>query len=245
VPPSGLRTKFILPSPETKKKRNSNKKKRNILPASESPSFPAGCCFLFLEENESMLLQSPLPSSLHFAYSRSTRPLAPCLYTLLHRSSSRAKGGKRECLTIVSGTASQVHSYGTVDFEKKENLYWNFLYRRIMSAQREGKAISSVLETWDQLERRLSKWELCRVAKELRKFRHSKSALEVICSLGRFANHSFYLSNFVVREMDLSTNWIVIFDDQTCIAFVVPYGQSSRIQKHGALSFSIVLLDNH
>jgi hypothetical protein len=126
-----------------------------------------------------MLLRSPLSSSLPFASSRSTRPPAPCFHNLLHRSSPRKKEEKGECLTIVSGTASQVHSYGTVDFEKNENLRWISLYRSILNAKKEGKATASVLETRDQL-RRLSKWELCRIAKELRKFHHSKSALEVI-----------------------------------------------------------------
>lgn len=129
-----------------------------------------------------MLLRSPLSSSLPFASSCCTRPVASCVCTFLHRSISRGKEEKRECLTIVSGSVSQVHSYGTMDFENKRGLHWSSIYRRILSAEREGKATSSVLETWDELEKRLSKWELCRVAKELRKFRHSKAALEVISS---------------------------------------------------------------
>lgn len=36
-----------------------------------------------------------------------------------------------------------------------------------------------VLDRWEAEERRLSKWDLCRVAKELRKFRRHKLALEV------------------------------------------------------------------
>lgn len=88
-----------------------------------------------------------------------------------------------------------MHSYGAMDFENKRNLHWSSLYRRILPAGREGKTASSVLESWDALEKRLTKWEVCRVAKELRKFGHIKSALEVIYSLFPCAyfNHSFHL----------------------------------------------------
>lgn len=37
----------------------------------------------------------------------------------------------------------------------------------------------TVLDQWEKQGRRLSKWELCRVVKELRKYKRFKRALEV------------------------------------------------------------------
>ena len=39
------------------------------------------------------------------------------------------------------------------------------------------------LGAWDEGERRLDKWELCRIAKELRKFRRFNLALQVVILL--------------------------------------------------------------
>ena len=82
---------------------------------------------------------------------------------------------------------SQVHSYGTVDFEKRERLKWSSLYRKIAMMEDPGIGASSVIEKWELEERKISKWDLCRVVKELRKFRRFKLALDV--SKGSFANN--------------------------------------------------------
>lgn len=74
---------------------------------------------------------------------------------------------------------SQVHSYGTVDYERRPVLKWNSLYRRISTMEDPSLGSGIVLDRWEAEERRLSKWDLCRVAKELRKFRRHKLALEV------------------------------------------------------------------
>ncbi|KAJ3680611.1 hypothetical protein LUZ60_016889 [Juncus effusus] len=84
------------------------------------------------------------------------------------------KSTKLHCNSI-----SQVHSYGTVDFEKKPGLLWSALYRRVLSGHREGRTPAGVLDEWDETERRLTKYEVCRVAKELRKYRHFHLALDV------------------------------------------------------------------
>ncbi|XP_043717009.1 pentatricopeptide repeat-containing protein At1g02150 [Telopea speciosissima] len=74
---------------------------------------------------------------------------------------------------------SQVHSYGTLDYERRPPLKWSSLYRRISFMDNPELGSSSVLNQWEEEGRKLTKWELCRVVKELRKYRRYKLALEV------------------------------------------------------------------
>ncbi|KAK3144090.1 hypothetical protein QOZ80_4AG0308670 [Eleusine coracana subsp. coracana] len=74
--------------------------------------------------------------------------------------------------------AAKVHSYGTVDYERRGPLRWGTLYRRI-AVGHGGRPVGRTLGAWDEGERRLDKWELCRIAKELRKFRRFNLALQV------------------------------------------------------------------
>lgn len=74
---------------------------------------------------------------------------------------------------------SQLHSYGTTDYERRRVLKWNVVYKRILNVE-EGKGSGSVLNQWENEGRILTKWELSRIIKELRKFKRFKSALEVI-----------------------------------------------------------------
>ena len=73
---------------------------------------------------------------------------------------------------------AKVHSYGTVDYERRAPLRWGTLYRCI-AVGHGGRPVSRTLGSWDEGERRLDKWELCRIAKELRKFRRFNLALQV------------------------------------------------------------------
>lgn len=85
---------------------------------------------------------------------------------------------------FVQCSISQVHSYGTVDYEKRPVLKWNTLYRRISTMENPSLGSGVVLDQCDdEVEKKLSKWLLCRVAKELRKFRRFKLALEVSAHL--------------------------------------------------------------
>lgn len=79
----------------------------------------------------------------------------------------------------VSCSISQVHSYGTVDYERRPMVKWNAIYRRISLMENPELGSASVLNQWEKEGRKLSKWELCRVVKELRKFKKHKQALEV------------------------------------------------------------------
>ncbi|KAG8082881.1 hypothetical protein GUJ93_ZPchr0014g46759 [Zizania palustris] len=73
---------------------------------------------------------------------------------------------------------SKVYIYGTVDYERRAALRWSSLYRRI-AVGHGGRPVGRTLVAWDEGERRLDKWELCRIAKELRKFRRFNLALQV------------------------------------------------------------------
>eukprot|EP00262_Sarcandra_glabra_P002535 TRINITY_DN12929_c0_g1_i1.p1 TRINITY_DN12929_c0_g1~~TRINITY_DN12929_c0_g1_i1.p1 ORF type:complete len:537 (-),score=88.42 TRINITY_DN12929_c0_g1_i1:339-1949(-) len=74
---------------------------------------------------------------------------------------------------------SQVHNYGTVDYERRPILKWGSLYRRISLMGDPNLGPSTILDQWELEERKISKWEIRRVIKELRKFRRFKLALEV------------------------------------------------------------------
>uniref|UniRef100_A0ACD5UU70 Uncharacterized protein n=1 Tax=Avena sativa TaxID=4498 RepID=A0ACD5UU70_AVESA len=73
---------------------------------------------------------------------------------------------------------ANVHNYGTVDFERRRALRWSSLYRRV-AVGNGGRPVGRTLADWDEGERRLDKWELCRIARELRKFRRFHLALQV------------------------------------------------------------------
>lgn len=74
---------------------------------------------------------------------------------------------------------SQLHSYGSTDYERRRVVKWNVVYKRILNVE-EGKGSGSVLNQWENEGRSLTKWELSRIIKELRKFKRFKYALEVI-----------------------------------------------------------------
>lgn len=78
---------------------------------------------------------------------------------------------------------SQVYSYGNVDYERRPPLSWHALYGRILIIGGRGRGAAAVLEAWVGEGRRLSKWELAGVVKELRKFRCYKFSLQVQFSL--------------------------------------------------------------
>lgn len=56
---------------------------------------------------------------------------------------------------------------------------WNAIFRKISLMEKPELGSASVLNEWEKGGRKLTKWELCRVVKELRKFRRYKQALEV------------------------------------------------------------------
>ncbi|KAK7386159.1 hypothetical protein VNO78_26182 [Psophocarpus tetragonolobus] len=77
----------------------------------------------------------------------------------------------------VTCSISKIHSYGTVDYERRPIVRWNDVYRRISLNPQVGSA--ELLNQWENEGRHLTKWELSRVVKELRKYRRFQRALEV------------------------------------------------------------------
>ncbi|XP_050236324.1 pentatricopeptide repeat-containing protein At1g02150 [Mercurialis annua] len=79
----------------------------------------------------------------------------------------------------ISCSISKVHSYGTVDYERRPMIKWNSVYRRISLMENPELGADTVLNQLEKDGKKLSKWELCRVVKELRKFKRHRHALEV------------------------------------------------------------------
>jgi hypothetical protein len=82
-------------------------------------------------------------------------------------------------LPVIICSISQVHNYGTVDYERRPMIKWNGIYRRISLMENPELGSGSVLNRWENEGKRLTKWELCRVVKELRKYKRYQQALEV------------------------------------------------------------------
>ncbi|WVZ86605.1 hypothetical protein U9M48_033359 [Paspalum notatum var. saurae] len=93
-------------------------------------------------------------------------------------SSTPSPSSASEAAAAAGQQVAKVHSYGTVDYERRPALRWGTLYRRIAVGQG-GRPVGRTLGAWDEGERRLYKWELCRIVKELRKFRRFSLALQV------------------------------------------------------------------
>ncbi|XP_010933566.1 pentatricopeptide repeat-containing protein At1g02150 [Elaeis guineensis] len=100
-------------------------------------------------------------------------------------------------------SVSQVHSYGTVDPERPPALKWSSLARRISAMENPSLGCAAVLERWEEEERRLHKWELCRVVKELRKFRRFKLALEVCDWMTAQGDRFMFTSSDMAIQLDL------------------------------------------
>ncbi|KAM0065118.1 putative tetratricopeptide-like helical domain superfamily [Helianthus debilis subsp. tardiflorus] len=81
-----------------------------------------------------------------------------------------------------SSPVSQAYNYGTVDYEKKKpgtTVTWKTIYKRISMMGSREKGSSGVLNQWENEGNSVTKWELCRLVKELRKYGRFKLALEV------------------------------------------------------------------
>ena len=125
-------------------------------------------------------------SSLHFNHSSSSSTTLTHAHTCFHPR-----------LSVVTCSISNIHSYGTVDYERRPIVRWNDVYRRISLNQNPQVGSAEVLNQWENEGRHLTKWELSRVVKELRKYKRFPRALEVkILSLKPFSS-SFPLGLFL------------------------------------------------
>lgn len=133
------------------------------------------------------MMTTPLQSSLHnqnaslslsssFCYSP---PLPFKLSTLPLGQSQTQRPCHQRLSATVTCSFSKIHSYGTMDYERRPIVKWNAIYRRISLMQNPELGSASVLNQWENEGKNLTKWELCRVVKELRKYRRHERALEV------------------------------------------------------------------
>ncbi|PNY12875.1 pentatricopeptide repeat-containing protein at1g02150-like protein [Trifolium pratense] len=85
----------------------------------------------------------------------------------------------------VTCSISKTHNHDTVDFERRPIAKWFVLYKRISMMKNPELGSASVLNQWENEGKTLTKWELCRIVKELRKYRKHHSALQVVmlCSV--------------------------------------------------------------
>ncbi|XP_008232381.1 PREDICTED: pentatricopeptide repeat-containing protein At1g02150 [Prunus mume] len=111
----------------------------------------------------------PLSSSLSYS------TILPCKIPTLPLPSSI----NFQRLPSISCSISQVHNYGTVDYERRPMVKWNAIYRKISLTDDPEVRSADVLNQWEKEGRKLTKWELCRVVKELRKYKRYDRALEV------------------------------------------------------------------
>lgn len=108
----------------------------------------------------------PLASSA--SYSRLPRCRSPVLSVALSKKTA-----------AIVCSISQVYGYGTVDYERRPIVQWNAIYKKISLMEKPELGAASVLNQWEKGGRKLTKWELCRVVKELRKYKRPNQALEV------------------------------------------------------------------
>ncbi|KAL3651182.1 hypothetical protein CASFOL_007585 [Castilleja foliolosa] len=80
---------------------------------------------------------------------------------------------------INCSSVSQVHSYGTVDYERRPMLNWNVIYKKISMLENTTSGSVSLLNQLETEGNKITKWDLSKVVKKLREFRRYKLALEV------------------------------------------------------------------
>lgn len=100
-------------------------------------------------------------------------------------------------ILIKGSSISKSNTHETVDYEKRAISKWNSISRRISTLENPQMGSASVLNQMENEGKKLSKWELCKVVKALRKFRRFKYALEV--------NNN----NIIWIEM-LDINWLAL-----------------------------------
>ncbi|CAN0879565.1 Pentatricopeptide repeat-containing protein At1g02150 [Linum grandiflorum] len=93
-------------------------------------------------------------------------------------STHPSRGLEYQTLAITC-SISHVHSYGTVDFEKRPLITWNGIYKRISLMENPELGVATVLDQCEKEGKKLAKWELNKIIKHFRKFKSFKQAIEV------------------------------------------------------------------
>lgn len=120
-----------------------------------------------------MLIQSHNPV---LSYSSPFRFNSPSL--ALPRSPTASC--RRKTPPTITCSTPRVHNYGSVDFERRHTLKWKTLYKKISLKEKPEMSTAAVLNQFENKGKALTKSDVSRVVKELRKYKRYKLALEVI-----------------------------------------------------------------
>ncbi|KAF5731599.1 hypothetical protein HS088_TW18G00280 [Tripterygium wilfordii] len=124
-------------------------------------------------------------------------------YSIIPRFNRPKTLSFRKSQVTVTCSISQIHSYGTMDYERRPAIKWNAVYKRISLMEKPELGAASVLNQWEKEGQMLSKWELCRVVKELRKYKRHEHALEVYEWMNNRGERFRFSSSDAAIQLDL------------------------------------------
>ncbi|KAJ7950750.1 putative Pentatricopeptide repeat-containing protein [Quillaja saponaria] len=103
----------------------------------------------------------------------------------------------------ISCAISKSHSYGAVHYERRPIVRWNDLCRRISLMENPELGSANVLNQWENEGKTLTKWDLCRVVKELRKYNRHERALEVYDWMNNRGERFRFIASDAAIQLDL------------------------------------------
>ncbi|XWS35590.1 hypothetical protein CRYUN_Cryun20dG0010300 [Craigia yunnanensis] len=103
----------------------------------------------------------------------------------------------------ITCSISHIHSYGTMDYERRPMIKWNAIYKKKSLMENPELGSATVLNDWEKGGRKLTKWELSSVVKELRKYKRYKQALEVYEWMNTRGERFRYSASDAAIQLDL------------------------------------------
>ncbi|XP_076888761.1 pentatricopeptide repeat-containing protein At1g02150-like [Bidens hawaiensis] len=102
-------------------------------------------------------------------------------------------------------SVSKVHTFNTVDYENKPatTVTWKAIYKRISLMGNPEKGATEVLNQWEDEGKKVTKWELCRIVKEMRKYGRHKLALEIYIWMNNRTERFRISSSDAAIQLDL------------------------------------------
>ncbi|KAI3743848.1 hypothetical protein L1987_56915 [Smallanthus sonchifolius] len=111
----------------------------------------------------------------------------------------------KNCYSSSSSSVSKGQSYGKVDYDKRRgtSVTWKAIYKRISLMGDPEKGAIEVLNQWENEGKKVTKWELCRVVKEMRKYGRHKLALEIYTWMNNRPERFRISSSYAAIQLDL------------------------------------------
>lgn len=145
-------------------------------PQRSRPAKTSVALFSHLHKPEATMLLQPTPHHQNASLSSTISYSLPLSWKNPHC-------GIRETVIYrklpITCSISKIHGYGTLDYDRKSFTKWNSIHRRISLMENPELGAGTVLNQMEKDGKKLTRWGLCRVVKELRKFKRYKQALEV------------------------------------------------------------------